>query len=239
MGEKPAETGEAEEAVRRNLLHGAESSVSLAQRILQSPVTHEYHVELAVVIEICNICNQTESVCVDVRQLRQFLGEMTGAIIYPGFKRRVFAAAWAAKRHTSEDEVWRRVSVKITHGTGVVNAIDRRIKSLSSGESAVSVIQEDNSRRAHHDEVDLAVFVQVAWDDERRGERWQRQHLACGKPAFAVAEKNLHVIRSIRLERRHGEIEFPVVIEIPHTDPVGRVGHQNRPHRERAIALID
>src|SRR5437899_3754436 len=96
---------------------------------------------------------------------------MTGAVIYPGFKRCVFAAAWTAKRHGSEHEVLRRVSVQITHGTGVVSAIDRRVKGLPGGEGAVSVVQEDNGRRAKNHEVDLAIFVQVAWDDERRGER--------------------------------------------------------------------
>src|SRR5581483_3176328 len=130
---------------------------------------------------------------------------MTGAVIYPGLKRCVFAAPWAAKRHGSEHEVLRRVSVKIPHGAGVITAKDRRVKSLPGGEGTVSVVQEDNGRRAHNYEIDLAVFVQVAWDDERRGERREWQHLAWGKPAVTVAEKNLHVIRDcvrcIRLGR--------------------------------------
>jgi hypothetical protein len=114
---------------------------------------------------------------------------------------------------------------------------------LPCGEGAISVVQEDNGRRAQDDEVNLAIFVQVAWDDERCSERRERQHLPCGKPAFAVTKKNLHVIcdciRCIRLGRRHGEIELAVVIEITDRDPVGRVGHGNRSHRERAIASID
>jgi hypothetical protein len=55
MGQKTANSGNAEEVVRRNLLHGAERPVSFAQRMVQPSIALEYHVEFAVVIEICKI----------------------------------------------------------------------------------------------------------------------------------------------------------------------------------------
>jgi hypothetical protein len=52
MGQKPVETVE---EVRSILLHGAERPVSLAQRMVQCSIALEYHVEFAVVIEVCKI----------------------------------------------------------------------------------------------------------------------------------------------------------------------------------------
>src|SRR5579862_5198391 len=119
MAQKRGEVA-AELAVQRaHLVHRAEGSVSIAQRIFQFLVALEHHVELAVIIEIGKY---TVIVTGSGRLQRLFQSEMTGAIIDPGVKRFDGAAAFAAKLVIGQEEVWRRVSINITDRTVDVSA---------------------------------------------------------------------------------------------------------------------
>src|SRR5579863_6564458 len=164
------------------LLHGAECPVSITQSIFQPRVGHKHHVELAIVIKVGKYAG---IVAAGVGRLQRLLQrEMTGAVIDPGIKRCERAAAFAAKLVIGEEEVWRCVSIHVTDRTGNVSAAVGRAQALRGCKGAVSVAEKDRGRRPQVNEVNLAIFVQVARDNVERLEKRKLQYLACGKPAL-------------------------------------------------------